>query len=155
MSEFKGSNPLTRTYIYASGSAGGVGVIGWAHAHRMMAAVCEWMRFPCPDVEVGTEAHYAAYRLALTMGQKHFLRTATKCPAMLYPVLIPFEGQRVEVRSTDGSKRRFIVGKSVGWMPVHLEMARKDSKGGSSCYLKEGDKVSLVYDNRSPKRKRR
>lgn len=53
--------------------------------------------------------------------------------AGLSPQLVGLEGHRVEVTTTYGEKRRFIVGKSTGWMPCHLEIARRDSSGGGAA----------------------
>lgn len=50
--------------------------------------------------------------------------------ADLSPQLTGLEGCRVEVEDVDGEKRRFIVGKSTGPLPIHLEIARRDSSGG-------------------------
>lgn len=49
----------------------------------------------------------------------------------LTPQLIGLEGWRVEV-TTDGggTKWRFIVGKSTGWRPCHLEISRRGARGG-------------------------
>lgn len=50
--------------------------------------------------------------------------------AHLSPQLMGLEGHRVEVETTYGETRRFIVGRSTGRMPCHLEIARRDSSGG-------------------------
>jgi hypothetical protein len=44
--------------------------------------------------------------------------------------LVGLEGWRVEVVDRDGNKRRFIVGKSMGWRPCHLEVLTRRSLGG-------------------------
>lgn len=51
----------------------------------------------------------------------------------LTPQLTGLEGWRVEVVTTYGETRRFIVGKSTGWKPCHLEIARRDSTGGGGA----------------------
>lgn len=51
-------------------------------------------------------------------------------PRNLTPQLIGHEGWRVEVVNEDGRKYRFLVGRSMGWQPCHLELKRKDSEGG-------------------------
>lgn len=51
----------------------------------------------------------------------------------LRPELQGCEGYRVEVTDADGLRRRFIVGRSTGWRPVHLEIKRRDSHGGMAC----------------------
>lgn len=48
----------------------------------------------------------------------------------LSPQLDGLEGWRVDVVRTDGSLASFIVGKSTGWAPCHLEVKRRDSTGG-------------------------
>lgn len=52
----------------------------------------------------------------------------------LTPELIGLEGKRVEVVDSYGEKRRFIVGKSTGWIPVHLEIKKSNSLGGFPAY---------------------
>jgi hypothetical protein len=49
----------------------------------------------------------------------------------LIPQLIGLEGKRIEVVDCYGTKRRFYVGKSAGFIPIHLEIARSNSTGGS------------------------
>lgn len=48
----------------------------------------------------------------------------------LSPQLTGLEGHRVEVIDRYSERRRFIVGKSTGWAPCHLEIARRNSSGG-------------------------
>ncbi len=49
--------------------------------------------------------------------------------------LIGLEGWRVEVvrDSHSGEVARFIVGRSTGWRPCHIELPRRDSSGGMSA----------------------
>ncbi len=51
----------------------------------------------------------------------------------LTPQLVGLEGWRVEVETTYGETRRFIVGKSTGWRPCHLEIPNRASSGGGSA----------------------
>jgi hypothetical protein len=48
----------------------------------------------------------------------------------LTPELVGLEGWRVEAIDPNGEKRRFIVGRSTGWRPCHLEIANVRSSGG-------------------------
>lgn len=50
----------------------------------------------------------------------------------LTPQLLGLEGQRVEVVDSYGDTRRFYVGRSTGWRPIHIEVKRIDSLGGSA-----------------------
>jgi len=54
----------------------------------------------------------------------------SKC--WLTPQLIGLERKRVEVIDCYGEKRRFIVGKSTGAAPCHLELSNISSKGGGA-----------------------
>lgn len=47
--------------------------------------------------------------------------------------LAGLEGQRVEVIDKYGKRRRFWVGKSTGWKPIHLEIKTTRSMGGMAC----------------------
>jgi hypothetical protein len=48
----------------------------------------------------------------------------------LSPQLVGLEGWRVEVTDDGGNKWRFIVGRSTGWRPCHLEISRRSVHGG-------------------------
>ncbi|MCC6818584.1 MAG: hypothetical protein IT245_06825 [Bacteroidia bacterium] len=47
----------------------------------------------------------------------------------LHPKLIGLEGKRIECIMY-GEKTRFIVGKSTGFIPIHLEIKTRRSSGG-------------------------
>lgn len=57
-------------------------------------------------------------------------RDEVRSDAGLSPQLVGLEGWRVEVTTTYGETRRFIVGRSSGWVPCHIELARRDSRSG-------------------------
>lgn len=57
-------------------------------------------------------------------------RAELRSDASLTKQLIGHEGWRVEVETTYGETRRFIVGRSSGWIPCHIEIKRRDSSGG-------------------------
>jgi hypothetical protein len=59
--------------------------------------------------------------------------TGERSCAELSPQLIGLEGCRVEVVTTRDERKRFIVGKSTGPIPCHLEIARRDSSGGGAA----------------------
>jgi hypothetical protein len=61
----------------------------------------------------------------------------------LSPQLVGLEGKRVEVVTLYGETRRFIVGKSTGFIPCHLEIARRDPTGGGAAE-KEYKSVRVV-----------
>jgi hypothetical protein len=65
----------------------------------------------------------------LSLAEKDNLRDLS----WLSPQLIGLEGWRVEVTDEGGNKWRFIVGRSAGWRPCHLEISKRNSYGGFSA----------------------
>ncbi len=63
----------------------------------------------------------------------------------LSPQLLGLEGHRVQVIDQHGHTRRFIVGKSTGWLPCHLEVKRRDSSGGDPAALEYRHVTDLGY----------
>ena len=139
-------NHEQRLYVIPSGK--GYSCLGFDYAESQRVAVLKWMREPVTAMEIGTEEHFAAYREAMARGERHAKATGTRCSHNLTPQLRGFEGSRVEVTSREGDKRRFWVGKSGGWMPCHLETARRDSAGGVATWVQEGDIVRTVRATR-------
>src|SRR5690606_5751737 len=80
--------------------------------------------------EPGAPGAFARYRNAMNAGAALSRRIGRECPAELTPQLIGLEGKRVEVGDRHGERRRFIVGKSTGWLPCHLEIPRRNATGG-------------------------
>lgn len=76
-----------------------------------------------------TEPMTQAKWSAMTPTQKEAARDCSN----LTPQLKGLEGYRVEVETTYGDTRRFIVGRSTGWKPCHLEIARRNSMGGGAA----------------------
>lgn len=62
--------------------------------------------------------------------------------------LLGLEGYRVEATAFDGQKRRFIVGRSTGWKPCHLELHNRRSMGGQPANV-EYFAVTTLYNVRS------
>lgn len=58
--------------------------------------------------------------------------------------LVGLEGARVEVVDRYGDTRRFWVGRSTGWIPCHLEIARVDSHGGGAAWGEPYQSVRVV-----------
>ena len=109
------------------------------HGNRLLpgvAAFIAWLRseklqaddFP-PEAR-GTIRGYKAYQTLLQRADSYCQRNKLRCPVELTPELSGLEGKRVEVVDRYGERRRFIVGKSTGWLPIHLEIARRNSTGG-------------------------
>jgi hypothetical protein len=122
--------------LYVIPEAGGYGCLGFDVLLRRNNAVCKWLREngrsarEIPTELRGTLEAYAIYRETMRQGGAFNLETGKRCNADLTPQLTGLEGSRVEVVDRYGETRRFYVGKSTGWFPVHLEIKRRDSSGG-------------------------
>jgi hypothetical protein len=78
----------------------------------------------------GTLTTYDTYRNLQDRLRVACERDGERAVYDLSPQLTGLEGHRVEVIDRHGERRRFIVGKSTGWAPCHLEIKRIDSSGG-------------------------
>jgi hypothetical protein len=58
------------------------------------------------------------------------------------------EGKRVEIVDCWRQKRRFYVGKSTGFIPVHLEIGRRNSTGGPAIMGAPLASVRLLKESR-------
>lgn len=132
-------NKEQRLYVFKSGN--GFSCRGFESLDNEARAVYAWlesrgvmMRGLEIPARKGTKKHYARCEQIMSRGANEFRMHGAKCLAALTPQLNGLEGQRVEVVDNDGNTRRFIVGKSIGWMPCHLEIARRNSSGGCGVY---------------------
>lgn len=66
----------------------------------------------------------------------------------LTPQLLGLEGWRVEVVTSYEEKRRFIVSRSTGWIPVHIELNNIRSRGGDPAE-REYKSVRKIRQERS------
>lgn len=141
-------NRAQRLYVIEAGR-GYVSCLGFDVAHRRTSEVAAWLDRAelAPPARRGTLKAWRAYQVAMEAGADHHRRTGERCTAELTPALIGLEGRRVEVSGPDGS-RRFWVGKSTGWSPCHLEIARRDSTGGGAVYIGAGESVRVISNER-------
>lgn len=77
---------------------------------------------------------YEQYERALNAARTHAARTGRPLQCQLTPELIGLEYQRVEVVDRYGGARAFVVGRSTGFIPVHLELPSRRARGGVSVW---------------------
>lgn len=111
--------------------------------YNRLAAEIGWRGFPLE--ERGTLEGYARYQALLA----HARESGRRYSADLTPQLVGREGERVEVEARDGSVRRFWVGKSTGWVPIHLEVKAARSLGGLPA---DRDYLSVRTIRKGPRR---
>lgn len=83
-----------------------------------------------PKVQRGTMQAYNVMRGLAEALRLRYERTGERSVAELSPQLVGLEGWRVAVERENGELDRFVVGKSTGWMPCHLELRTRISSGG-------------------------
>lgn len=147
-------------YVIASGA--GFSCYGFAVLDVKARNVLQWLRDNGRSAEmllgakgvdvlalgvpprIGTKKHFAACNKIIEAGSMFFALSGTRCFAELEPQLKGLEGRRVEVVDRDGMSRRFIVGRSSGWMPCHLEIANKRSSGGMGTHGTPFKSVTVI-----------
>ena len=131
-------NKKQRLYVipYDYGMRKGYTCLDFDKAFEKGTAIVKWLfsrgvEIQFPKLEsVGKIRGYHEYDATVAAAKRYYDKTRLKCPVELSSQLIGLEGKRIEVIDAYGEKRRFYVGKSTGWIPCHLEIARVDSSGG-------------------------
>lgn len=149
MSETVKINQDQCLYVIPSGK--GYTCLGFDVAQKKTEAVAKWCGradlMPVPE-EWGTLEGWERYEKAMAAGGEYNRATGLQCPAALIPRFIGREGERVEVEDKEEGKRRFYIGKSTGWFPIHLEIQRRDSTGGFAAFVPEGASVRFLGSKR-------
>ena len=126
--------------LYVLHAGNGITCLGFNVALEWATGVAKWLnqhgeQSEMPNAELcGTTEGFHEYRRLMDKGADFHRRTGKRCNIQLTKQLVGLEGKRVEIMDRIGQKRRFWVGKSTGWMPIHLEVARTNSIGGHSVY---------------------
>lgn len=141
-------NETQRLYVIPCGS--GFTCLGFQNAYKRASAVAAFAGVAASTLaNVGTLAGYDEYAAIMTAGAAYAARTGERCESDLTPALIGLEGCRVEVHpgGLASDARRFWVGRSTGWMPCHLEIARRSrthASGGPAAMVDPGDVVKFI-----------
>ena len=131
----------------------GYSTLGFGYAARKVETVRAWLvdcGQPVAPVllpELGSPAAYLLYVATMAAGAAYNRETGARCPAELEPQLRGLEGKRVEVETASGETRRFIAGKSTGWLPCHLEIKTRRSSGGESVWGGPFKRVTVIAES--------
>ena len=136
--------------LYVIPCAAGFSCLGFDVCRKRCKRLVEWLTLHGekdlpPKRRLGSLAEYERYRELMRLAEAVCQRQRIRCDVELTKQLLGKEGKRVEVIDRYGEKRRFYVGKSTGWMPCHLEIARRDSYGGPAVMGTPFESVSVVY----------
>jgi hypothetical protein len=117
--------------IFHIGSSAGITCLGFDVCHERSQRMAAWLGVEAPGEDLrGTIEGYNAFRELLEACRDMWDLTGERCLVELTPQLIGLEGARVEVVDKWGEKRRFRVGRSTGWVPIHIELHNSRSTGG-------------------------
>lgn len=133
------TNPDQRLYIIPC-TGGGFTCLGFDVLERWLAGYVQHIAQHRPNAPlasqpapIGSVERYAQYEAALDIVRDIYETSGrrVRCESQLSPQLKGLEGHRVEVIDGAGeAPRRFIVGKSTGFVPIHLEIERRRDSGG-------------------------
>ena len=131
--------------LYVLRTQGGFSCLGFdvceARINRYAAWLADRGLTPENSDPPGTVGRYEFYCSLCESIRK----TGERCDADLCDQLRGKEGCRVEVVDRHGDRRRFYVGKSGGFIPIHLEIARRDSSGGGGVTGAPFRSVKVLY----------
>lgn len=124
--------------LYCIPAGEGYTTLGYDYCAQRTAKVAAWLaargiESPYNPHARGTLAAYRQYSRILRDAETYCTRAPARCEVELTPQLAGLEGKRVEVVDNSGEVRRFIVGRSTGWMPCHLEIETSADDGGGAA----------------------
>jgi hypothetical protein len=99
---------------------------------------------PVPPAKKGTIKLYNEYRKLVAIAAGKNRDTGWRSKTELHPQLIGLEEHRVEVEDQDGEVYRFLVGKSTGWIPCHLQLCNVRSSGGGCVDSRPFKRVTVI-----------
>jgi len=146
---------LDRKLYLISAGDGGFSCLGFDVCQEKSEAYGEWLDKrgitignpfgPVNPFVPGTASHYQRYCTIISEIRKYCEKHRVRCDVDLEPQLIGLEGKRVEVTDRHGEVRRFQVGKSTGFIPIHLELPNRRSSGGPAVTGAPFAEVRVIY----------
>jgi hypothetical protein len=117
-------------HLYVLRCGNGYTCLGFGVCEERKRALAAELGVTLAGHPAGTRQAYTEYHRLVKLAAQRNRQTGWKSQSELTPQLKGLEGWRVEVVDRWNQRRRFLVGRSTGYIPVHLELARRDSSGG-------------------------
>jgi hypothetical protein len=143
----------SRLYTLRCGEHG-YSFMGFDYVEKLCKALSEELGVSGMSGLKPGRAQWEACQELIKMGREKSRASGWKSKAALTPQLEGLEGKRVEVETMKGEKRKFIVGKSTGWMPCHLEINTWRSRGGGGVSGAPFKSVKVLNDHQTIPRAR-
>ena len=122
-------NRQQRLFVIPAGNDG-FSCLGFDVCEQRLSGLANELRVDPMAHRRGTRSAYRAYQHLLELARQKNQTTGWRSQSELTRELLGLEGKRVEIVDRYGETRRFYVGRSTGFVPVHLEISRRDSTGG-------------------------
>lgn len=140
-------NMVQKLFIIPAGD--GFSTLGFSNCYQTCCGLASELggHIPVPpnyEDAKEMEALYAYYLQLMEKGHKRHLASGWRSQVHLHHQLQGLEGHRVEVEEDDGEKRRFLVGRSTGWMPCHIELKSVRSSDGCSAGTRPYRSVKVI-----------
>jgi hypothetical protein len=119
--------------LYVIPSGGGFSCLGFQVCIDRATRLAGNLGEPLNLKRAGTLHNYRELERLQGLAAARNRQTGWRADCELSPQLRGLEGRRVEVVTTYGETRRFIVGRSGGWVPIHLEIHNRRSYGGGAA----------------------
>lgn len=127
-------NKAQKLYVIPSGN--GYSCLGFKVCIERIKTLAPELNEPVNLKAPGTLHNYKELERLEGIVLQRYRATGFRAKSGLSPQLVGLEGKRVEVVTEYGETRRFQVGKSTGWIPCHLEIARRTSTGGGAASMR-------------------
>ena len=140
-------NPGYAGGVYVLNHGKFVTCLGFDVVLKKAAALASELKVPehSPDpTERGSMTAYRKYAALIEKARQKNIASGWRSRIDLTANLIGLEGKRVEVIDCYGDRRRFIVGRSTGWIPCHLEIKTRRSSGGEAVWGTPFNSVKIV-----------
>jgi len=126
----------------------GYSCLGFDVCYDRASALAKELKHTFPgrpeDNSEGLMNFYVYYQELVEIARQKHLKTGWKSKSQLTKQLIGLEGRVVRVVDTYGDERVFIVGRSSGFIPCHLEIETSEDDGGSCAYGTPFKKVQVI-----------
>lgn len=127
------TNSSQRLYVLTCG--GGYSCLGFDVCQERSEKLAAELGITFMQHPIGTEAHYNYYLSLIEVAKQKHAASGWRSVSELNPALIGLEGKRIEA-TVYGERMRFKVGKSTGFIPVHIQL--HNTKSGGSALPSSG-----------------
>ncbi len=126
-------NNEQRLYVLHCGK--GFSCLGFDVCKNRSGRLAKELEEPIKDCPVGSVEAFQEYERLVEVVRERNQKTGFRSQTGLVSQLIGYEGWRVNVVNCWGEKKSFIVGKSSGCIPCHIELKTKKSRGGDDLSI--------------------